>query len=331
MPAVPKQLFACAVLALGCLGAALASTRLAASAQESQAAPPAQRAEARAASVDLQPAQVDALRIEPVQTHSFPVAKRAVGSISFDEDPAIVQAESTLLSAAANLELSSKELERVQSLGEGNGIAQKELEQASSAQESAAAALKAARDAVRALGKSDAEIDRMIAARRIQSASAGHAQRKWALANVTETDSVAVRLGQPLSLTVLAYPGRTFAGKVARIYAAVDPLTHRVAVRGEINDPRDELRAGMLAEFTIQVAPPVQAVAIPANGAVRESDGSTSVWVTTDRHHFVQRRVRSGERDGGWVQVLEGVRSGELIVSDGAVFLSNLLEAPPSD
>ena len=331
MPVVPKRLFVCVVLAPGCVGAALVSMHLAASAQESAGASLARATEARAPAVDLQPGQVDQLRIELVQTHSFPVAKHAVGSVSFDEDPAIVQAESALLSAAANLELSSKELERVQSLGEGNGIAQKELEQASAAQESAAAALKAARDAVRALGKSDAEIERMIAARRIQSAAAGHARRKWALANVTESDSVAVRPGQPVSLTVLAYPGRTYAGKVARIYAAVDPATHRVAVRAEIADPRDELRAGMLAEFTIDVAAPVQAVAVPANGAVRESDGSTSVWVTTDRRHFVQRRVRTGERDGGWVQVLEGVRTGEFIVSDGAVFLSNLLEAPPSD
>src|ERR1700739_1247779 len=100
MPAVPKRLFASAVLALGCLGAALVSIHLAASAKESVAAPRARAAEARAASVDLQPAQVAELRIELVQTHSFPVEKHAVGSISFDEDPAIVQAESALLSAA---------------------------------------------------------------------------------------------------------------------------------------------------------------------------------------------------------------------------------------
>src|SRR5579863_2004594 len=159
MPAVPRRLFARAALALGCLGAALVSIPLAASPEGP-----------RAATLDLQPAQVEELRIEVVQTHAFTIEKHAVGSISFDEDPAIVQAESTLLAAAANLELSSKELRRVQALGEGNGIAQKELEQALSAQETAEAALKAARDAVHALGKSDAEIDRMIAARRIQSA-----------------------------------------------------------------------------------------------------------------------------------------------------------------
>jgi cobalt-zinc-cadmium efflux system membrane fusion protein len=331
MPAVPKRLFACAAFAFGGLGAALLSIHLSASPAGSLAAASLHATDARVATLDLQPAQVDELRIEAVQTHAFPIEKHAVGSISFDEDPAIVQAESALLAAAANLELSNKELRRVESLGEGNGIAQKELEQALSAQETAEAALKAARDAVRALGKTDAEIDRMIAARRIQIAVGEHARRKWALANVAESDSVSVRPAQPVALTVMAFPGRTFSGKVSRIYAAVDPVTHRVAVRAEIADPHDELRAGMLAEFTIRVAPALQSVAIPANGAVRETDGSTSVWVTTDRRHFAQRKVSTGERDGGWVQILEGVHPGELIVSDGAVFLSNLLEAPPSD
>jgi cobalt-zinc-cadmium efflux system membrane fusion protein len=331
MPAVPRRLFARAALALGCLGAALVSIHLAASPVGPRDAPAPHAAVARAATLDLQPAQVEELRIEVVQTHAFPIEKHAVGSISFDEDPAIVQAESTLLAAAANLELSSKELRRVQALGEGNGIAQKELEQALSEQETAEAALKASRDAVRALGKSDAEIDRMIAARRIQSALAGGTRLKWALANVAESDSVSIRPGQSVSITVMAYPGRTYLGKVSRVYAAVDPVTHRVAMRAEISDPHDELRAGMLAEFAIRVAPAMQTVAIPANGAVREPDGSTSIWVTADRRHFAQHKVSTGERDAGWVQILEGVRPGELVVTDGAVFLSNLLQAPPSD
>jgi len=140
-----------------------------------------------------------------------------------------------------------------------------------------------------------------------------------------------VRPGQAVSLTVLAFPGRTYSARVARVYAAVDPATHRVAVRVEIADPHAELRAGMLAEFSIRVAPALQTVAIPVNGAVREADGTTSVWVTEDRRHFFQRTVTTGERDGQWVQILTGARPGELIVSDGAVFLSNQLAAPPSD
>jgi membrane fusion protein, heavy metal efflux system len=53
--------------------------------------------------------------------------------------------------------------------------------------------------------------------------------------------------------------------------------------------------------------------------------------VTTDRHHFAQRVVHTGMRTGGQVQILDGLQAGELVVSDGAIFLSNMLETPPSD
>ena len=129
----------------------------------------------------------------------------------------------------------------------------------------------------------------------------------------------------------MAYPDRVFKGRVSKIYEAVDPNTHRVTIRSEIADPDDRLRPGMLANFVIRVEGPVKATAIPANGVVRESDGTMTAWVTTDRHRFIQRTVKPGLRKDGWVQILEGLERGELVVTDGAVFLSNMLEAPPSD
>jgi cobalt-zinc-cadmium efflux system membrane fusion protein len=294
-------------------------------------APPAPAPQSTSATLELTSAQLSAVRIAAAGIRSFPMEKSAVGSISFEEDPAIVQAESTLIAAASTLDLTAKEVARVRNLGTENGIAQKELEQAVSAQETAEAALKAARGAVRALGKSDAEIDRMIAARRIQSGPAGHARRRWALANVAESDSVLVHPGQPATLHVMAFPGRTFHGVVAKVYAAVDPATHRVAVRARVADPANELRPGMLTDVSIRVRDPIESAAVPANAAVREADGTTSVWVTTDRRHFTQRTVRTGERSDGWVEIVEGVKPGELVVADGAVFLSNMLQAPPGD
>ena len=86
-----------------------------------------------------------------------------------------------------------------------------------------------------------------------------------------------------------------------------------------------------LANFVIRVHNPVENVSIPANGVAREADGTMTAWVTTDRHHFVQRVVRTGLRSDGHVQILDGLHQGELVVSDGAVFLSNMLEAPPTD
>jgi cobalt-zinc-cadmium efflux system membrane fusion protein len=87
----------------------------------------------------------------------------------------------------------------------------------------------------------------------------------------------------------------------------------------------------MLANFVIRVHDPVKATALPANGVVRESDGMMTAWVTADRHHFVQRIIKTGLCTDDQVQILDGLRRGELAVTDGAVFLDNLLQAPPSD
>jgi membrane fusion protein, heavy metal efflux system len=151
------------------------------------------------------------------------------------------------------------------------------------------------------------------------------------LANVTESDSPLIQVGQPVQVAVMAYPGRVFKGKISKLGAVVDPNTHRGMVRCEIADPKDELRPGMLASFVIQVQAPVESVAIPVNGVVRNGDGTMAAWVTTDRHHFLQRTIKFGLQRDGQYQVIEGLQRGELAVTDGAIFLNNMLEAPPSD
>jgi cobalt-zinc-cadmium efflux system membrane fusion protein len=346
------------------------------------------------AALDLSPSQLNSVRIEPVGSYLFPVEKEAVGNIDYDEDlsvqvfpayqgtiiqalgelgaevqkdqplytiksPDLIQAESTLIGAAATFELTNKELARVQGLG---GVAEREKEQAASDQQTAEGALRAARDAVRVFGKTDAEIDQMIASRKIDPAlvvrspirgkitsknaqpgflvqpgnlpapySVADVKIKWMLANVMESEIPLFLLGQPVQVRVISYPNRVFKGRVSKIYETVDPNTHRVTIRSEITDPEDKLHPGMLANFVIRVHDPVVATALPANGVVRESDGTMTAWVTTDRRHFVQRVIKTGLRVDDRVQILEGLQRGELAVVDGAVFLSNMLEAPPAD
>jgi len=70
-------------------------------------------------------------------------------------------------------------------------------------------------------------------------------------------------------------------------------------------------------------------IAVPANGVVREPDGAMTAWVTTDRRHFEQRIIKTGLRRDDRVQILGGLLQGELVVTDGAVFLSSMLSAPP--
>jgi membrane fusion protein, heavy metal efflux system len=349
-------------------------------------------------SIELSASQLNSIKIESVGRYAFPVEKEAVGNIDYDEDlsvqvfpayqgtiiktlaelgaevqkdqplytiksPDLIQAESNLIGAAATYELTTKELARAKDLYTTSvGVPQRELEQATSDQQTAEGSLKAARDAVLVFGKTDAEIDQMIASRRIDPAlvvrspirgkvtyknaqpgffvqpgnppapySVADVRLKWMLANVPESESGFFHLGQPVAVRTLAYDGRVFKGKVSKIYESVDPNTHRVTIRSEISDPQNELRPGMLANFVIRVDGPVQATAIPANGVVREPDGTMGAWVTTDRRTFTERVIKVGLRNDGRVQVLDGLQPGELVVSDGAVFLSNMLQAPLSD
>jgi membrane fusion protein, heavy metal efflux system len=142
---------------------------------------------------------------------------------------------------------------------------------------------------------------------------------------VAETDVPALNVGQQVTVKVKAFPDRVYDGRISTISQMVDPNTHRALVRSEVADPRHELRSGMFANFVIRTGDPVKSVAVPVNGVVREGDGTMTVWVTTDRRHFVRRTVKIGMQRDGYHQILEGLQAGELIATDGALFLSNAL------
>jgi multidrug efflux pump subunit AcrA (membrane-fusion protein) len=287
------------------------------------------------ASLELSPTQLQGIRIAPVGTYVFVTEKEAVGTIGFDEDLAIIQAEAALLGAAATFDMTTKELARAKGLTTANGgISEREVEQATADQETAAEALTAARDAVRALGKTDADIDRLMASRTLHDPGGpapARAPAKWAVADVAESDFPLFRLGQAARITVPAYPDRVFSGTVSRIYAVLDSDTHRGKVQVAVVDPDNVLRPGMLANVAIRVRPPFEATAIPTTGVVREGDGSMTAWVTTDRRRFFQRPLRLGAEEDSRYEVLAGLRVGESVVTEGAVFLSSMLHAIPAE
>ncbi len=280
-----------------------------------------------------------------------------IGDTLFTIDsPDLLQAESTLLAAAGVLELQKRTLARATMLLKAGGSAQKDVDQSTSDQQTAEGNYKAARNAVRIFGKTDDEIDQVVNMRKVDStllvpspitgrivarnaapgfltqpgnASAPYSvadlSTMWMIANVIETDAPAYRLGQEVEVTVPAYPDKVFKGRVTTLGSMIDPNSHRQLVRSQIDDPEHLLRSGMFASFVIHVGDPVRSLAVPVNGVTREGDGTMTVWVTSDRRHFVKRTVRVGLRQDGWDQILEGLHPGETVVTDGAVFLSNVL------
>ena len=279
------------------------------------------------------------------------------GQVLFEIDsPDLSTAEGTLIQAAAQLELTTKTLKRAQELFAAKGAAQKDVEQATSDHKTAEGTHNAARNAVRIFGKTDAEMDQIAATHRIDSqmpvpspmdgrvtarnAAVGlylqpgntpapytvsDVSTLWMLASVPEADIPLLRLGQDVEIQVAAYPGRIFKGKITHIGASVDPNTHRIQVRSHVKDPEHELRAQMFATFVIRTGEPVKSPAVPERGVVREGDGTMTVWVTTDGHRFTQRAVKVGLLQDGFWQVLDGLKPGERIAADGALFMANAL------
>jgi cobalt-zinc-cadmium efflux system membrane fusion protein len=341
--------------------------------------------------VELTEKQAGSLKIGLVELRNFETLKTAVGTIDFNQNvlvqvfsqypgkilkaffnlgdevkqgdilftidsPDLLQAESVLLASAGVLELQTRTLARATQLLRAGGSAQKDVDQATSDQQTAEGNFKAAKNAVRIFGKTDGEIEQILAQRKVDSTllvpspisgriiarnaapgfltqpgnapapySVADLSTMWMIANVIETDAPAYKLGQEVEVRVPAYPGTNFHGHVTTVGSMIDPNTHRQLVRSEIADPKQLLRSGMFASFVIRMGDPAQSPAVPVEGVVREGDGTMTTWVTADRRRFVKRTVKVGIQQGGWSQILEGLEPGELIVTDGAVFLSNKL------
>lgn len=340
-------------------------------------------------SISLTDAQLKFVAINPVGEREFTIERDAVGVIDFNQDmtvqisppyqgrivelfakagddvhkgqplftldsPDLLQAESTLISSAGVLALTTSVLNRAKGLYELQGLAQKDYEQAVSDHQAAEAASKAAHDAVRIFGKTDAEIEQIVQQHHIdsklsvlspisgrvtaRSAAPGtliqpgaaptpytvsNLSTKWMLASVSESDLPLMRLGQDVDVKLMAYPNQPYHGKITNIGAAVDPNTHRVTIRTEIGDPQGKLVPQMFATFTVHTGGSVRSPAVPLGGVVREGDGTMTVWVTKDRRQFTQRLVKLGLQQAGHHQIVEGLTAGELVASDGALFISN--------
>src|SRR6202048_168071 len=333
----------------------------------------------QAQSVNLSEKQAGTLKIGATDPRDFEIFKTAVGTIDFNQhmlvqvfsqypgkilkaffnvgddvrqgdilftiaSPDLLQAESTLLASAGVLELQKRNLARLTQLVKAGGSAQKDVDQATSDQQTAEGNFKAARNSVRIFGKTDAEIDQILAGRRVDATllvpspisgrivtrnaapgfltqpgnapapySVADLSTMWMIANVIETDAPAYRLGQEVEVKVPAYPETVFKGHVTALGSMIDPHTHRQLVRSEIADPQHLLRSGMFASFVIRMADPARSRAVPVEAVVREGDGTMTVWVTADRRRFVKRTVKVGiQQQGGLTQILEGLEPGEL-------------------
>lgn len=137
---------------------------------------------------------------------------------------------------------------------------------------------------------------------------------------VPETMLTALRPGQPIEALSAAYPGEPFRGTIDTIDTVVDPNTRAVTVRARLPNPDRRLRPGMLLTVGIETQPRM-ALAVPELSVVGEGD-TRYVYVIDEEGAARRKTVRTGIRQAGNIEIVEGLAPGERVVTEGVVKLA---------
>ena len=156
--------------------------------------------------------------------------------------------------------------------------------------------------------------------------SIGDMSKVWLLANVREADAPSMRLDQAVEVHVLAFPGRVFKAKLTFVACAIDPNTHRLPVRAEVENPDGILKPEMFANFSIITGNAVTAPGVPEEAVVYEGE-TARVWAAGKDKTIELRQIRTGRTQDGIVEVLAGLQPGESVVTSGSLFIDRAAES----
>jgi Cu(I)/Ag(I) efflux system membrane fusion protein len=143
--------------------------------------------------------------------------------------------------------------------------------------------------------------------------------RVWIIADVAETDLPALKIGTRAMVTVRAYMAEPVEGEVTFIYPELKAETRTARVRIEVPNPDGRLKIDMYADVIFQTGEATPAITVPAS-AVIDSGQRQVVLVAKGEGRFEPRPIKVGRRGDGYVEVLEGLSTGEEVVSS-ATFL----------
>ncbi len=269
-----------------------------------------------------------------------------------------IVAVSALAKARSQLKLTQIIETRQRELYEGKAVALKDMQQAQadlagsqSDLKSAETALEAARNRMRILGRTDEEIEKFEQTRSISSntpiltpISGTVVQRKvgpgqyisnsssdpvyvigdlstvWLIAYVRETDAPKVQIGQAIHFSVLAYPDRIFTANIGYVSTSLDQTTRRLTVRATINNSDGSLKPEMFARVTILTGEGDSSLAVPREAVIYEAD-TARVWITRDKKTAELRQIKTGLSNGGMIQVVEGLKPDDQIITRGSLFI----------
>jgi RND family efflux transporter MFP subunit len=143
-----------------------------------------------------------------------------------------------------------------------------------------------------------------------------------ARAHVSQDQAELLKKGNEATITTAG--GDDIPGKVVLVGAALDPTSTTVEVWVQAANPKNKMKPGASVRVTMVVETVPSAVVAPSAALVTSSSGTTSVMVLDTDNHPSRKTVTTGIRDGDSVQILEGLKGGERVVTIGAFELAKL-------
>lgn len=133
-------------------------------------------------------------------------------------------------------------------------------------------------------------------------------------AEVAEQYIERLKLGQAIRFRVDSLPGEEFQGRLSRLSPSVNRTSRTLMVEATVANSGFKLKPGLFARATISVDTSVTATVIPQKAVLRVA-GLTKVFIK-EGENAVSRVVTLGQNDGDMVEIVEGVKSGEQVITD---------------
>ena len=136
----------------------------------------------------------------------------------------------------------------------------------------------------------------------------------WVIADVPEQEVGRIAVGNPVSISVRAFSGETFRGKVAFVLPELKPETRTAQIRIELPNPGHKLLHRMYADVTIDTGSEAAVLAVPESAVIDSGNRQVAI-IEVGEGRFKPQAVRLGRRGGGQVEILEGLSEGDKIVT----------------
>jgi len=142
----------------------------------------------------------------------------------------------------------------------------------------------------------------------------------WVQGHIFDRDLPSVHVGDPVDETNASLP-TVFHGVVNYIGAMLDPTTRTTPVRIVTTNPGGVLKKDMFVEAVVHTRTQKHVLSVPVSAVVRDTENEPMVYVQVQPGKFAQRTITIGPQQNDQVQVLSGLQEGEMVVSEGSIFL----------